>query len=226
MDLPIDKILQSIEENSFIPWIFIVNLVVINVINSLIPGIFYSLTHILQLQKLIRINTELIPKTISFFTLTNLMMLVFIVSSVSLYLSFTVSHLSPYPISLQLYWWFFIPIFLVIVLRFLFNILLMLLFKRKLVLIDYINSRIPIHFSLVMFLQIICFIYYTLIESWYFLLIGGSFFLMMFGFNEFKFLQKLAKENAIKKFHIIIYFCILRLLPWYGVFALIVEPIV
>ncbi|MCY3998319.1 MAG: hypothetical protein OXC92_02925 [Flavobacteriaceae bacterium] len=225
MDLPIDKILQSVEETSFIPWIFIVTLVAINVINSLIPGIFYTLTQILQLQKLVRTNTELIPKTISFFTLTNLMMLVFIVSSASLYLSFTLSHLSRYPISLQLYWWFFIPIFSVIVLRFLLNIVLLLIFKGKPILIDYINSRIPVHFSLFMYLLIICFMYYTIIESWYFLLIGGSLFFIILGFNEFKLLQKFAKENAIRKVYIIIYICILRLLPWYGVFALVVQPI-
>ena len=224
MDLLLDEFLQTIEQTEFIPWIFIVLLVVINVINSLIPGIFFSFTQILQLQKLIRVNTELIPKTISFFTLANVFMLVFIAGTVSLYLSFVLAHLSPYPVSLSLYWWVFIPICSIIVLRFLLNILLMQLFNKKMLLIDYINSRIPIHFSIFMAILTICFGYYAILRSSYFLMIGGGISFIILCFNEFKFLQKLAKENSIKKFYIIIYLCALRLLPWYGVFSFAVEP--
>ena len=200
-------------------------LVVINMINYLIPGIINSTTHILQLQKLIRVNIEFIPRTISPLTLTNLFMLIFVVGTVSLYLIFLLGHLSTYPISLSLFWWFFIPISTFLILRFLLNIALARLYHKRILLIEYINSRIPIHFSICMAILMVCFIHYTVFKSLFFLLISGGGIITILIVNEVRFLQKLAKENAIKKFYMISYICILRLLPLYGVFEVSVAPL-
>jgi len=223
----IEVLLSRGESTDLIPLVILSLLLLSNLLNRLIPGIGLTVFDFLRLPKVLRVQSQLIPKTNSYFTLPHVLVFMFLVVSGSLFISVVIANFSSNSSlpSVYLFLSLLLTISVSLIIRHLLSILLAKIFTKTDLLHYYINQRIPIHFPIFGVLGIVILIYYTTIRHFYFLIICGGVLLLLWWFNETYILVKLTKEKQINNFQIIFYLCALRLLPWYWVYRFSIVPV-
>lgn len=217
----IQYIARENEDLYFFPFLFLVFLLLLAMINHFKPG-FYSLAgdlHRLKWREL-KEGNSIYSK---FFSSYRIIVLLFISGVLALYVEYLLTYFLDSSITIRGYLTVFIPSLVLFIIRFLIEVAYATMVDERHTVNNYLSKTLFVNLAIFKGLVIVMLVFQFMIHSFSFLAISSGILFLLWIYYQSIVLLSLINSKRIELFYIIIYLCTLKIAFWFLLYRLILE---